>query len=726
MRTKSGLTFFMVVFLISPALPQTGQTPEAMLGAALHQERVIGKLQDAIDGYRKVLAIKGVPRSVAAQAQYHIGVCYEKLGNQESRRAFESVVRNYADQKDVVAQARARLAALGSGKPAGRQTTTVAWSSPKVYPFGDSVSPDGRYISFTDWDTGNLTLHDLADGTDRALTTTGNFKEGTYAYADYTALSRDGKQVAYGWDEAKTKGYDLRLANVIGNPDPRRLYNDPKGRTVLPSDWSPDGKWIAVQLGDKQTAQVCLIGTQDGSLRVLKSIGRGLLPGALSNYGKIVFSPDGKYLAYDRPASETQSQRDVFVLAIGEDREIPVAAGPSQERLVGWSPDSKRLLFISNRTGANGLWAVSFANGAPSGPPELLKPDIGGIAAVGVSAAGALYYCVPKSRDLPRFQIETFDFATWKQLSPPITLAEGTAEGISFPDWSPDGKQLAYVSERFGPIDSEALIKIRTIETGQVRELQPQLGSLNWLRWSPDGRSLIVQDYAYRTLYRIDAQSGERSLLLPRQQGRSFENPVLSPDGKTLYYRRADKESVTFGSLDLAAGVEREIVRSSRMGLLNLSPDAAQIATWMVNPSDDSERLMVYPVLGGNPRELMRQPRKGGSMAEPDGAGWTLSFLAWAPDSRSVFVRRRASSDSQEVELWRASLDGTEPHQIVAKLDPVMADAAIRLHPDGRRFTRAFRATTSPQQQPTSQIVVLENFLPAQNPSSGNANLGSR
>src|SRR5207253_677765 len=113
MRTKHGLGLLMTVLLAAPALPQAAQTPDAMLGAALHQERVTGNLQAAIDGYRKLLVGKGVSRSLAAQAQYHIGICYEKLGNQEARKAFENVVRNYSDQKDMVAQARVRLAAMG-------------------------------------------------------------------------------------------------------------------------------------------------------------------------------------------------------------------------------------------------------------------------------------------------------------------------------------------------------------------------------------------------------------------------------------------------------------------------------------------------------------------------------------------------------------------------------------------------------------------------------------
>ena len=105
-----GLGIVTALFMAGTAM---AQTPEALLGAAMHEERVTGNLQAAIDGYRKALAAKGVSRQVAAQAQYHIGLCYERLGNQEARKAFEAVVKNYGDQKQIVEQARARLAAPG-------------------------------------------------------------------------------------------------------------------------------------------------------------------------------------------------------------------------------------------------------------------------------------------------------------------------------------------------------------------------------------------------------------------------------------------------------------------------------------------------------------------------------------------------------------------------------------------------------------------------------------
>src|ERR1700692_2631291 len=50
---------------------------------------------------------------------------------------------------------------------------------------------------------------------------------------------------------------------------------------------------------------------------------------------------------------------------------------PSQDTVVGWSDDGKRLLFASDRSGSMALWSLPFLNGKVDGPPELLRRDIG-------------------------------------------------------------------------------------------------------------------------------------------------------------------------------------------------------------------------------------------------------------------------------------------------------------------------------------------------------------
>ena len=73
--------------------------------------------------------------SSLSDPHFHLGLAYEKLGNAEARKAYEQVVRNYADQTETAAEARRRLAALQPATSAAARatspsrTSTPAWSS---------------------------------------------------------------------------------------------------------------------------------------------------------------------------------------------------------------------------------------------------------------------------------------------------------------------------------------------------------------------------------------------------------------------------------------------------------------------------------------------------------------------------------------------------------------------------------------------------------------------
>src|SRR5882762_8518246 len=95
-------TLLVANLMLAAALLATAQkTPESLLGAALHQEEVQGDLKSAIAGYQKVLVTPGLKRKTAAEALVRMGQCYEKLGDTESRKAYERVLREYGDQKEA-------------------------------------------------------------------------------------------------------------------------------------------------------------------------------------------------------------------------------------------------------------------------------------------------------------------------------------------------------------------------------------------------------------------------------------------------------------------------------------------------------------------------------------------------------------------------------------------------------------------------------------------------
>jgi len=188
---------------------------EVALQAAIKTETVDGDLRGAIEQYKKIAALPGAGRATVATALLRMGQCHEKLGQadtQEARKAYEQVVREYADQAAVAAEARAKLAALtGASGASGSLTLTV--QRVQKGDVSGKVSFDGRFVSFTD-ETGNIAIRDLVTGQDRRLTDKGGVSFGSGGFAEESVPSPDGKSVAYAWWGAT---YDLRVVGLDGS-----------------------------------------------------------------------------------------------------------------------------------------------------------------------------------------------------------------------------------------------------------------------------------------------------------------------------------------------------------------------------------------------------------------------------------------------------------------------------------------------------------------------------
>lgn len=683
-------TILLLGIVAALALAAADRIHENTLQQGIDLLETKGDLPAAITAFEEVS--KSPDRNLAARALLYLGSCYQKLGEDKAQSAYERVVREFGDQKDAAPEARMRLASLrhASTSYAGIVTRQV-WSGPKVNLLG-TVSPDGRYLSYTDWSTGNLGLRDLATGKDHNLTNKGTWLD-SFEFAEESAISRDGKQVAYNWFNEKDNRYDLRLLGLNGNgpATPRVLYTNEDVEWPYPFDWSPDGKWVAVQVQRKdRTKQIGLVNTGDGALRVLKSVDwRGTT--------KMLFSPDGRYVAFDLPQSEQSEDRDVFVLAADGSREIPAVVHPANDVAMGWAPDGTHLLFASDRSGSMGLWALSFADGRPQGTPVLIKADIGRPMAMGLTRSGALYYGVALGgRDV---YIASFDIGSGEVLSPPVRPIQQFVLMNLSPDWSPDGKYLAYFSNREPVLNRSNVLAIRSMEAGQVRELWPNLNYFNGPRWAPDGRSLTVigtDQKGRRGIYRIDAQSGETSAIVLDQVGRRLGFPQWSPDGKRLFYHvndNARKDEVNV-ERDLASGKEPELMRGNDLSGVVPAPNGRQLAYTTLDRAHKQSMLMILPAEGGQPRELFR-------LQEPQSFGFGTT--EWTPDSRSIVIRKDLSAtDDTLSEFWLVPLDGSQPRKLNLNVPHVFD---LRFHPKSNQV--AFTAGETKW-----EVWVMENFLP--------------
>ena len=509
----------------------------------------------------------------------------------------------------------ARASLRGSNGGRSVRGDRAVWTGPEVDMFG-RVSPDGTFITYVDWGgAGNLMLRDLATGTNRPLTAYDTAKPvlGVCGRLGRLARRQGGRvQLVQRRDNAAScAAFGLNGAAI---PEPAVVYTTGDDVAYIwPMDWSSDGKWIATAVSRKDgTGQIALVGAGDGSFRVLKTVN-------WKGPARIFFSRDSRYIAYD-----LADIRDVLTarhLRDGHDdgREVPAIVHAASEDVVGWSPDGRQLLFSSDRTGSVGLWGQTITDGKPVGSAELLKADIGAVFSLGLTTEGALYgYKSVSSRDV---RVAGIDLNAGKLQGDPRGFTQGFVARATVPDWSPDGRFLAYQA-----CDDRACVAIRSVETGQVRTLQRGLLFTSSPRWSPDGRTLIAaaRDRQGRNgIFRIDAQTGEFTNIVygpgfPAQpqwsQGRREDLLRARRRDRTRPYDWCESTALaaTGGSQPARPLAGRPVSRPRRFGVRQ------RVQSAPADPADGRWRAARVAPAGGS-REVGGCPHGGMDTRQPRG-----------------------------------------------------------------------------------------------------------
>ncbi len=232
----------------------------------------------------------------------------------------------------------------------------------------------------------------------------------------------------------------------------------------------------------------------------------------------------------------------------------------------------------------------------------------------------------------------------------PIDLAAGKLSGPAVlenfrsgrPDWSVDGKQIAY---KITSPNGFQRLAIRSVDTGHVRTVPLSLQYLAEPHWLPDGRSMVSagRDLKGRGgTFLIDVQTGRHTVI--NEMDGNTGRVQVSPDGKQIYYAvggsplRLVVPAVV--ERDLSTGQVREVFRRPPgMGAAELSPDGRFFA--VVNGEyAKTSTLQVIPVGGGQPREFFH-------VSLPDALG---GMAAWPGPPTA---RPSSSSITQATNLSR-------------------------------------------------------------------------
>jgi Tol biopolymer transport system component len=687
----------LVVGLTAIVATQRSMPPisaDAQFQAALQKELVDGDLNGAIESYRSVMAHPRVSRNLAAQALVRMAGVYEKLGDDsKAKTLYQQIVRDYSDQPEAMGAARAKLSQAPN---ASSRAPRLLWSGDGPNSVRARPSPDGRSIVFSDAATGNVAIRDLRTSVTKLLTNTGGWASGLYS--DSAVISPDGQQVAYFMyiDSNGQNSGELRVQNVAegDRAKPHVVFRTTQDATPYKFVWTPDGKsLVMLRSQPDSTVQIGTVTLETGLYRNIKSL-EWRKPNLLS------VSPDGRYVAYDVPAGEKRSPRDIFVLALNGSGEVRAVHNPEDDRFPLWSSDGSQLVFLTDHYGTSALCTMPMKDGRPAGDQTVRTPGVGSIELLGMTRDGSLFY-----REPPRNArtIYAADLEGVKVTQPPVAATDRIAARNEGPTWSTDGTYLAYLSTPDASTPSQnsvprdGVLVVRRTSTGEERTIplptrlvtQFSLGP----RWFPDNRSLLVErvdaDGNGAGFYRLDFDGN--TALVAHLSG-AVDSYDLSSDGKTIFYARNDQlirldlDGRRETELPIAAHTADPFGGSLEIEAIAVSPDGDDVAVTLIGG-----HVEVVPAKGGPSRHVFAPDSSTVS------TGSLRQALSWTPDKRFLlFV--------QDGPLLKVSSLGGAAEEVGLNVGNMKG---LSVHPDGRRLVYAATSNGSP-----AKVWALDGFAP--------------
>lgn len=654
----------------------------------LRKERSEGDYKGALEIYRRVLKQYASDRKLASRALLEIAHCQERLGSKDARQSYERLIREFGDQPQAVAEARSRITALAapvSSAPRVRQL----WAGREVSQEG-SVSPDGRSLTYPNWDTGDLGVRDLVTGTNKLLTNTGGWEKSGGEFAQNSRYSPDGKRIAYNWFIPKS-GYELRMMNWDGSGVQTLGRENMRGH-IVPLDWSPDGTSIFAYLYDTEgLISLHLVTVASGERRELMSPRRWQITGAK-------FSPDGRRIVLDGPGFDDAPDTDIYTMPVTGGPPEKLETNPAIDASPYWTSDGSAVLFVSNRGGSFGLWRLPVSNAKASGTAQLIRGDLGAaVAPIGSTRDGSLVYKTGMGNH--NVYSVDFDARAGKTTSEPTLLSQRYQGRSIDPELSPDGKRLAFLGFTS---PRSAVVVIREQASGKERVLPVPTSPIRII-WTPDSGRLLLEQVSgpnSRALLWLDPVSGS---VTPFQTIKPNRNPlrvVFSLDGGTLYFlwRKWPEEDYGIYSMDVSSGQQRELYKTNRvLAGLSLSPDGRNLATvrqvqvWNTNGMQDHE--LVLQSVDGGPAKVAVTFRTVRSSAG-----------SFTPDGKKVMVMLVADTTSTPNELATIELNSGKLEAVGLKQKQMVY---WTLDPSGAKLL--FSASTGEIQQ---EVWIAENILP--------------
>ena len=231
--------------------------------------------------------------------------------------------------------------------PRELRTGAVAWS---VAPDGSSIAVAANKGAFGEREVWLMTL--TGELRTKILSADENSAIGGFLWAP------KGHRAIYG--RADKSGITLLSLDLNGGP-PRTIASPPEMKNLIDVAWLPDGRLLYSVAEPSITNEVCNFWTArlDSATGRLLEKPRRLTRETTSCRTKMSVTSDGRRLAFVKSASHIISY--MADLVAGGTRIVNIRHFPTSESsdgLVSWTPDSKEVILVSDRTGTYGIYKL--------------------------------------------------------------------------------------------------------------------------------------------------------------------------------------------------------------------------------------------------------------------------------------------------------------------------------------------------------------------------------
>jgi Tol biopolymer transport system component/DNA-binding winged helix-turn-helix (wHTH) protein len=472
----------------------------------------------------------------------------------------------------------------------------------------------------------------------------------------FPAFSPDCGVIAY--SSLRSGTFELFARQLA--PGGREIQITADGAQNLQPAWSPDGKLIAYH--SRKRGGIWVAPALGGVARQLTDFG-----------AHPAWSPDGAWIAFQSETPADLNQAAFGALPPSTLWLVPARGGtpqpitkpgapPGGHGLPSWSPDGRRLVFVTSDIGLSEIWSVTPQGGelqrvrsgpgtfydpvyAPDGQTLFFSSASGNFhlwrmrvdAATGQSfeepvelanTGQALARHLTVSADGRRLAYSSLtltnnigtvplDPATATAQGEPRFLTQDTNYRKTNHTFSPDGRYIAYNVWRMG---ADGEIWLMEANGKEPRQLTTEAAAL--LGWLPQGQQVLLMSKNTQEprVFKIDVASGQQTTLGTYQAGVRMGR--LSSDGQQLAYNSRASGAVNVWTLSLANNTAKQLTFDQIFnGFPCWSPDGQWLAFEIKRGAEC--QIAVLPREGGTPEQLTFGP----------GQNWPGS---WSPDGDKI------------------------------------------------------------------------------------------